>query len=119
MTALLAFARLVQLKCSPHPLPLSPSIDPPINRGSVLEHQSSSSINLSRASIDHIQSKKKKKEGFYSLKSSICYKSFEGFTACDGSASTIVLWWLSSDIEDNIQTGFQTQNYRQSSLTDQ
>jgi hypothetical protein len=27
--------------------------------------------------------------------------------------------WLSTDIEDNVQIGFQTQNYRQSSLTDQ
>jgi hypothetical protein len=27
--------------------------------------------------------------------------------------------WLCTDIEDNIQIGFQTQNYRQSSLTDQ
>jgi hypothetical protein len=94
MIALLAFARLVQLKCSPtHFLSPHRSIDPPINRGSVLEHQSSSSINLSRASIDHTQAKKKKKEGLYIiLKSSICYKSFEGFTACDGSASTTVLW---------------------------
>jgi len=48
MIALLAFARLVQLKCSPHPLPLSPSIDRSTHPSIAAQ---SWNINLPRASI--------------------------------------------------------------------